>query len=166
MDSEIPEYRYSIPETWKDWTWSTNYPNYEELRRYFDHVDQVLQVKKDCAFNSVVVEARFDTDEGRWQVKTADGRTASSKYLIIAAGFSAKRYIPEWPGMDTFQGIVHHSSFWPGEHTIDVRGKRCAVIGTGASGVQVTQAWGPKTGSLKVFQRTPNLAISHAKTRP
>ncbi|KAF4290089.1 hypothetical protein KXW98_009390 [Aspergillus fumigatus] len=132
VDSEIPEYRYSIPETWKDWTWSTNYPNYEELRRYFDHVDQVLQVKKDCAFNSVVVEARFDTDEGRWQVKTADGRTASSKYLIIAAGFSAKRYIPEWPGMDTFQGIVHHSSFWPGEHTIDVRGKRCAVIGTGA----------------------------------
>ncbi|KAH1417459.1 hypothetical protein KXX64_003694 [Aspergillus fumigatus] len=112
----------------------------------------VLQVKKDCAFNSVVVEARFDTDEGRWQVKTADGRTASSKYLIIAAGFSAKRYIPEWPGMDTFQGIVHHSSFWPGEHTIDVRGKRCAVIGTGASGVQVTQAWGPKTGSLKVAE--------------
>ncbi|GIC89723.1 flavin-containing monooxygenase [Aspergillus udagawae] len=163
VDSEIPEYQYSIPETWKDWTWSTNYPNYEELRRYFDHVDQVLQVKKDCAFNSVVVEARFNTDEGRWHVRTADGRMASSKYLIIAAGFSAKRYIPEWPGMDEFQGIVHHSSFWPGEHTIDVRGKRCAIIGTGASGVQVTQAWGPKAGSLKVFQRTPNLAIPMRK---
>ncbi|KAF4155774.1 hypothetical protein CNMCM6069_007645 [Aspergillus lentulus] len=163
VDSEVPEYQYSIPETWKDWTWSTNYPNYEELRRYFDHVDQVLQVKKDCAFNSVVVEAQFNKHEGRWHVKTADGRMASSKYLIIAAGFSAKRYIPEWPGMDEFKGIVHHSSFWPGEHPIDVRGKRCAVIGTGASGVQVTQAWGPKAGSLKVFQRTPNLAIPMRK---
>ncbi|KAF7122866.1 hypothetical protein CNMCM5793_000976 [Aspergillus hiratsukae] len=163
VDSEVPEYQYSIPETWKDWTWSTNYPNYEELRRYFDHVDQVLQVKKDCAFNSVVVEARFNTDEGGWRVKTADGRMASSKYLIIAAGFSAKRYIPEWPGMDEFKGIVHHSSFWPGDHIIDVRGKRCAVIGTGASGVQVTQPWGPKASSLKVFQRTPNLAIPMRK---
>ncbi|KAJ5387744.1 Steroid monooxygenase (CpmA) [Penicillium cosmopolitanum] len=158
VDSEVPEYMYSIPETWKDWNWSTNYPSYDELRRYFDHVDGVLQVKKDCAFNSVVIDAQFDVKEGRWHVKTADGRSASARYFIVATGFSAKRYIPEWSGMDKFKGIVHHSSFWPDEH-IDVRGKRCAVIGTGASGVQVTQAWGPTAGSLKVFQRTPNLAL-------
>jgi len=162
VDSEIPEYQYSIPETWKDWTWSTNYPTYEELRAYFDHVDKVLQIKKDCAFETVVVGAQFDTNQGRWQVKTADGRTAYAKYFIIAAGFAAKRYIPEWPGTDTFKGIIHHSSFWPDEK-IDVRGKRCAVIGTGASGVQVTQAWGPEAGSLKVFQRTPNLAVPMRK---
>lgn len=158
VDSEVPEYELSIPEIWKDWTWSTNYPKYDEIRRYFDHVDAVLQVKKDCAFNSVVVDAQFNTDEGRWHVKTADGRTAFARYFIIATGFAAKRYVPEWEGMDKFKGIVHHSSFWPEEH-IDVRGKRCAVIGTGASGVQVTQAWGPVAGSLKVFQRTPNLAL-------
>lgn len=158
VDSEVPEYEYSIPEIWKDWTWSTNYPAYDEIRRYFDHVDNVLQVKKDCAFNSVVVDAQFKTDEARWHIKTADGRTAFARYFIVATGFAAKRYVPEWPGMDKFKGIVHHSSFWPDEH-IDVRGKRCAVIGTGASGVQVTQAWGPIAGSLKVFQRTPNLAL-------
>jgi cation diffusion facilitator CzcD-associated flavoprotein CzcO len=66
--------------------------------------------------------------------------------------------MPPWPGMDTFKGVVHHSSFWPEEH-VDVKNKRCAVIGTGASGVQITQAWGPEAGDLKVFQRSPNLAL-------
>jgi len=60
--------------------------------------------------------------------------------------------------MDKFKGVVHHSSFWPDEK-IDVKNKRCAVIGTGASGVQIVQAWGPEAGEVKVFQRTPNLAI-------
>lgn len=162
VDSEIPEYQYSIPETWKDWTWSTNYPNYEELRKYFDHVDEVLQVKKDCAFESVVVGAQFDTKGGKWHVKTEDGRTAKAKYLIVSAGFAAKRYLPPWPGTDKFKGVIHHSSFWPREK-VEVRGKRCAVIGTGASGVQVVQAWGPEAGHLKVFQRTPNLAVPMRK---
>lgn len=77
VDSEVPEYQFSIPETWKDWTWSTNYPRCDELRSYFSHVDRVLRVKKDCAFNTVVVGARFDTHEGRWRIRTADGATTS-----------------------------------------------------------------------------------------
>lgn len=64
--------------------------------------------------------------------------------------------------MDKFKGVVHHSSFWP-EEEVDVKNKRCAVIGTGASGVQITQAWGPKAGELKIFQRTPNLAVPMRK---
>ncbi|TKA70143.1 hypothetical protein B0A49_07723 [Cryomyces minteri] len=162
VDSEVPEYEYSWPEVWKDWTWTTNYPNYEELRLYFDHVDKVLDIKKDCAFESVVVESEFHEDEGKWHVKTADGRTAKSKYLVVAAGFAAKRYIPDYKGLDKFQGTIHHSSFWP-EEGVDVRGKRCAVIGTGASGVQITQEWGPVAGSVTVFQRTPNFAVPMGK---
>jgi cation diffusion facilitator CzcD-associated flavoprotein CzcO len=162
VDSEVPEYEYSIPEVWKDWTWTTNYPNYEELRAYFDHVDKVLDIKKDCAFETVVVDAQFKEKEGKWHVKTEDGRLAKSKYLVVAAGFAAKRYIPDFKGLDSFKGVIHHSSFWP-EEGIDVRGKRCAVIGTGASGVQIAQEWGPVAGSLKVFQRTPNLAVPMGK---
>jgi len=162
VDSEVPEYELSIPEVYRDWTWSTNYPNYEELRAYFDHVDKVLDIKKDCAFESVVVDAQFHENEGKWHVKTEDGREAIAKYLIVAAGFAAKRYIPEWKGLDTFKGIMHHSSFWPDEG-VDVKGKKCAVIGTGASGVQIAQEWGPEAGELTVFQRTPNLAIPMGK---
>ena len=158
VDSEVPEYEFSFPEVWKTWNWDSNYPKYKDLRRYFDHVDKVLDIKNDCAFNTVVVGGHFDTDTGRWQIQTEDGRTTKARYLVLGTGFAARRYIPAWPGMDTFHGVVHHSSFWP-EEKVDVRGKRCAVIGTGASGVQIVQAWGPEAGELKVFQRTPNLAI-------
>lgn len=67
--------------------------------------------------------------------------------------------------MDKFKGELHHSSFWPDDaaHKPDVKGKRCAVIGTGASGVQIVQAWGPEAGDIKVFQRTPNLALPMRK---
>ncbi|EGR50085.1 uncharacterized protein TRIREDRAFT_76230 [Trichoderma reesei QM6a] len=128
VDSEVPEYEFSWPEVWKTWNWPNNYPNYENLRSYFDHVDKVIGVKKDCAFNTVVVGAHFDQAEGKWNIRTEDGRTTKAKYLKI-----------------------------------DVRGKKCAVIGTGASGVQIVQAWGPEAGELKVFQRTPNLAVPMRK---
>ncbi|KAI9368719.1 hypothetical protein BJX61DRAFT_550200 [Aspergillus egyptiacus] len=162
VDSEVPEYEFSWPEVYKTWNWPSNYPDYKDLRAYFDHVDKVIGVKKDCAFNTVVVGGQFDTNEGKWHVKTADGRTTKAKYLVLGTGFAAKRYIPPWPGMDKFQGVVHHSSFWP-EDEVVVKDKRCAIIGTGASGVQITQAWGPLAGDLKVFQRTPNLAIPMRK---
>lgn len=176
VDSEVPEYEFSWPAVWKSWNWSNNYPNYEDLRAYFDHVDKVIGVKRDCAFNTVVVGAHFDLAAGKWIIRTEDGRITKAKYLIPGTGFvssfsashvylyvskiiqSAKRYIPNWPGIDKFKGTIHHSSFWP-EEKISVQDKKCAVIGTGASGVQIVQAWGPEAGELKVFQRTPNLTI-------
>ncbi|KAI0110506.1 hypothetical protein GGR51DRAFT_511445 [Nemania sp. FL0031] len=157
-DSEAMEYQFSWPEVWKTWNWRSNYPTYKDIRAYFDHVDKVVGVRKDCAFNTVVVGARFDTNLGRWVVRTADGRIAKAKYLILGTGPAARRYVPPWPGMDKFKGIIHHSAFWPDEG-VDVKGKRCAVIGTGASGVQIAQAWGHIAGELKVFQRTPNLSL-------
>ncbi|CAK4034736.1 Baeyer-Villiger monooxygenase [Lecanosticta acicola] len=162
VDSEVPIYELSIPEVWKDWTWSTNYPNYQELQAYFAHADKVLELSKDCAFETVVVGAEFDEKAGKWTVKTVDGRTAKAKFLIVAAGFAAKRYIPDFQGLDKFKGTMYHSSFWPAEG-VDVRGKKCAVVGTGASGVQIFQEWGPIAGDLKIFQRTPNLALPMGK---
>jgi cation diffusion facilitator CzcD-associated flavoprotein CzcO len=179
VDSEVPEYEFSWPEVWKTWNWPNNYPNYENLRAYFAHVDKVMQIKKDCAFHTVVVGAHFDTEGGKWHVRTADGRVTKAKYLVLGTGFvslfdlsfrnhkltsvqAARRYIPDWPGMDKFKGVIHHSSFWP-EDKVEVKNKRCAIIGTGASGVQITQAWGPEAGELKVFQRTPNLAVPMRK---
>jgi cation diffusion facilitator CzcD-associated flavoprotein CzcO len=158
VDSEVPIYQLSIPEVYKTWTWTTNYPDWRELQAYFDHLDKVCSLSKDCAFESVVTSSEFDTDTGKWTVKTADGRTAMARYLIIAAGFAAKRYIPDYPSMQKFKGTMHHSSFWPPEG-VDADGKRVAVIGTGASGVQIISEWGPSIGHMTVFQRTPNLAL-------
>ena len=106
--------------------------------------------------------ADFDESTGKWTIKTADGRTAHARFLIVAAGFAAKRYIPDFKSIEKFKGVMHHSSFWPPEG-VDVKGKRCAVIGCGASGVQITQEWGPQAGDVKLFQRTPNLALPMGK---
>lgn len=116
----------------QDWTWTEKYPSWQELRRYFDHVEKVLDVKKDIAFNTRVVAAEFDMKTHRWVLKTEDGRIARAKYFINAIGFAAKRHFPDWKGLDTFKGEIHHSSFWP-EAGVDVKGKRVAVIGTGES---------------------------------
>lgn len=129
----MPIYELSIPEVYESWHWTTNYPDYHELQRYFDHADKVLDLSKDCAFSTVVTDAQFDTDGGKWNVTTADGRHAKARFMIVAAGFAAKRYIPDFPNLDKFEGVLHHSSFWPNEG-VDYRGKKVAIIGTGASG--------------------------------
>lgn len=152
VDSEVPAYELSIPEVWKDWTWSTNFPNYAELQKYFEHVDKVLNLSKDCAFNTTIVSAEFSEETGKWTVKARDGRICRCRFFIVATGFTTKRFAPKIKGMDKFRGHMYHSSDWPTED-VDVRGKRCAVIGTGPSGVQIVQEWSSKVGELKVFQR-------------
>jgi len=90
---------------------------------------------------------------------------ASSRLSVLYPDLhlqASKRYIPPFKGLDKFKGVIHHSSFWP-EEGVDVKGKRCAVIGTGASGVQIAQEWGPEVGEMKVYQRTPNLAVPMQK---
>ncbi|OAL00693.1 FAD/NAD(P)-binding domain-containing protein [Phaeosphaeriaceae sp. SRC1lsM3a] len=158
VDSQIPVYEYSLPEVWKDWTWSCRYPGTDELRAYFNHVERKLDIKKDCAFNTRVIGAQFDKPSGKWITKTEDGRTAKSKYLLLALGFAAKRHFPDWPGMDKFEGELHHSSFWPNSG-VDTKGKRVAVIGTGSTGVQIAQETSKDAASVLQFVRTPNLCL-------
>ncbi|KAH3917918.1 hypothetical protein HBI56_178770 [Parastagonospora nodorum] len=158
VDSQIPVYEYSLPEIWKDWTWSCRYPGTDELRQYFNHVEKKLDIKKDCAFNTRVTGAHFDKPSGKWITETEDGRTAKSKYLLLALGFAAKRHFPDWPGMEDFKGELHHSSFWP-DAGVPVKGKRVGVIGTGSTGVQIAQETSKEAASVTQFVRTPNLCL-------
>ena len=121
-------------------------------------MEKCLNIKKDCAFDTRVVGAQFDVGTKRWVVKTEDGRTAYARYLINAIGFAAKRHFPDWKGLDSFKGEMHHSSFWPSEG-VDFKGKRVAVIGTGSTGIQLSQECSKNAASVTVFQRTPNLCL-------
>ena len=158
VDSAIPVYEFAFPEVWKTWTWSCKYPDWAEIRRYFHHVDNILHIKKDVIFDSAVVSSEFDMNTKKWTVKTDDGKVATCRYLIMATGFAAGRHFPDWPGMETFAGVMHHSSFWP-EGGVDFSGKRVAVIGTGATGIQIIQEGAKTARELTVFQRTPNLCL-------
>lgn len=73
-------------------------------------------------------------------------------------GSTAKHYIPNFKGLDSFQGVIHHAAFWP-EEGVDTKGKRVAVIGTGPTGLQVIQELAPTVKSMTVFQRTPVIAL-------
>jgi cation diffusion facilitator CzcD-associated flavoprotein CzcO len=121
VDSPVPIYQLNIPEVYKTWTFTSNYPDWRELQAYFDHVDKVCNLSKDTAFETVVTSCEFDQNTVKWTVKTADGRTTKTRFLIIAAGFAAKRYVPPYKSIEKFKGEVHHSSFWPPED-VDIKG--------------------------------------------
>jgi cation diffusion facilitator CzcD-associated flavoprotein CzcO len=81
-----------------------------------------------------------------------------AKYLLLNTGFAAKRYTPDWNGIETFRGTFIHPSYWPQED-LDLKGKKVAVIGTGSTGVQLATELSSIVGELVVFQRTPNTAL-------
>lgn len=158
VDIPSPIYSFNIKKAWEGWNWTESYPGQKELQAYFQHVDKALSVGKDCIFNSRVNAAHFDTNTARWTVKTEDGKTIVAKYFLPAVGFASQNHLPTWKGYESYQGIINHTAHWP-SNGVDVRGKRVAIIGTGATGVQVTQEWAKEAAETFVFQRTPNYAL-------
>ncbi|EAT80284.1 hypothetical protein HBH56_096900 [Parastagonospora nodorum] len=161
VDSQWPVYALNIPEIYRKWKWSEHYPGHEEIKRYFRFVGEELGLYRDCVFGETVVDVGWDEGSKSWKVRTEKGLLVHAKHVIACTGFAAKRYFPDWKGLDTFKGEMHHSSFWP-KGGVDVKGKKVAVVGTGATGVQIIQEWAKEVGDegkLTVFQRTPQLGF-------
>ncbi|MBV1904835.1 MAG: NAD(P)/FAD-dependent oxidoreductase [Pseudomonadales bacterium] len=158
VDSHVPNYEFSMPEIWEDWNWTERFPGWEELCRYFEHVDKKLDLSRDIQFNTRVTAAEFDTDRNEWLVTTQNGDTTRARFLLPCIGFAAKAHIPQFKGLDSFKGITHHTAHWPREG-LSLSGKKIGVVGTGASGVQVIQEAAKVASHLTIFQRTPNLAL-------
>lgn len=156
VDSEMPYYALSIPEVWKTWNWSERFPSHAELKSYFSHVDRVLHLSKDAFFNTTVTSAKYGNN--RWTVKTKDGKIVHCMYVILATGSSYKRHVPDFKGLDSFEGSVIHAADWP-KNGLDVKGKRVGVIGNGATGVQLVQELGKEKCHLSVFIRTPIIGL-------
>lgn len=158
VDSEVPFYSLSIPEVYDSWDFTERYPGHQELRDYFKHVDNVLDLSKDAYFNTVVVGARYHTEDAKWHVRTRDGRQAIAKYLICATGSSYKQHLPQFDGLDKYNGQLIHSAAYP-EAGLDMKGKKIGVLGSGATGVQIVQELAKEDCDLTAFIRTPNVAI-------
>lgn len=158
VDSHVPIYELSLPELWQDWTWSERFPGGGELRRYFRYVCDKLELWPDMAMGTRVSGARFDAESDVWRVDTAQGEQISARFLLPCAGFAAKSYTPDIAGLETFAGERHHTAHWP-QDGLPFAGKRVAIIGTGASGVQVAQEAVRDAARLTLFQRTPILAL-------
>ncbi|KAK7457003.1 hypothetical protein VKT23_010306 [Stygiomarasmius scandens] len=164
VDSETPSYEYSLPELWKEWRWTQRFPDRNELYSYFQYVAEKLDLKKDIAFNTRVTAARFDPNTDRWTVTTEQDTVVYSSFLLLAVGSASKPYIPDFPGLDKFQGILHHTANWP-QDGVDMEGKRVGVIGTGSTAVQFISEIGPKVKHLTVFQRLPAVVLPKVNSK-
>ena len=164
VDSHVPNYEYSIEAVWRDWTWTERFPGRDELVRYFEHVDRVLDLSPDIDLNTRVTTARFDEAQCRWTVHTDTHRTIRPRFLIMCTGFASKPFVPDLDGIDDFGGELHHTAAWPQEGA-ELRNRRVAIIGTGASGVQVVQEAAHVASDVTVYQRTPVTAIPMRQQR-
>ena len=164
VDSHVPNYEYSIEAVWRDWTWTERFPSWEELRRYFHHVDTVLGLSPDIRFNARVVAARFDEAARVWTVHCEDGHRVQARFLIPCLGFASKPHVPALPGLSTFEGPCHHTGQWP-QQGLDMTGLRVGIVGTGASGVQMVQEASKVASHVTVFQRTPIIALPMQQQR-
>ncbi|OAL17717.1 hypothetical protein AYO22_11373 [Fonsecaea multimorphosa] len=157
VDSETPFYQLNIPEIWKTWSWSCRFPAQEELLDYVHHCDKVLGLRKDVYFNAEVVAAQYHEAHGIWTVKTGEGHVATAKYLILAVGLLHSKYLPMFPGLDQFAGSVYHSSNWP--RGFSATGKKVAILGAGATSVQIVQELAKTADHMSVLIRRPSYCL-------
>jgi cation diffusion facilitator CzcD-associated flavoprotein CzcO len=156
FDSESYTYGYSFSEELlQEWDWKELYSGQPENERYLNYVADKFDLRKHIRFNSHVVAAVFDESEGLWQIELEDGHQARAQFFITAVGSLSAYYVPDFEGIDSFQGVWCHTGRWPAEG-MNLVGKRVGVIGTGATGVQLITEIAKEVGHLTVFQRTAN----------
>lgn len=157
VDSELPSYQLSTKAAWKDFTFSELYPGRDELCKYFAHLDKTLDLRKDTIFNQKIIEAKYDDESNTWTLLSNTGLTLKSRFVVFAAGTTHKPHVPKFPDVDKFKGQVIHPSNWPSD--LDVCGKKVAIIGQGASGVQIVQELAKEQCELTVYVRNPCITL-------
>nr|WP_090343360.1 NAD(P)/FAD-dependent oxidoreductase [Mycolicibacterium malmesburyense]CRL74298.1 putative flavoprotein involved in K+ transport [Mycolicibacterium malmesburyense] len=149
---DIPSFSYQFSfEQSPEWT--RTYAPGHELRAYAEHCVDKYGLRPKIRFNTKVLGAAFDDDESLWRIELDSGEIVTARFLINACGVLVTPKLPDIDGVDSFAGVTMHTARW--DHEQDLTGKRVAVIGTGASAVQVIPEIAPIVKRLTVFQRTP-----------
>ena len=141
-----------------EWEWSERYPEQPELLRYLEHVAERHELKREIRFNTCVTGAEFDETNNLWKVRTAQGEEATARFLVAAVGSLSDTNVPQFKGLEKFQGKWCHTSRFP-HAGIDFTAKRVAVVGTGATAVQAIPEIAQQAKQLTVFQRTANYCV-------
>ncbi|MFN2615952.1 MAG: flavin-containing monooxygenase [Thermoleophilaceae bacterium] len=154
---DVPSHLYSFSfEPNPDWT--RTYSRQPEIRDYLRRCADKYGVRPHIRTHTEVRSAAWDDASQRWEVETSRG-PLRARMLIAGAGPLAEPKTPELPGLESFEGKTMHSARW--DHDYDLKGKRVASIGTGASAIQYVPAIQPEVEQLHVFQRTPPWIFPH-----
>ncbi|WP_084529431.1 flavin-containing monooxygenase [Nocardia crassostreae] len=149
---DIPSVYYSFSYA-KPKTWSRVFAPGAEVKAYADQVADSYHLRGHIVLDTAIVGGEWDEELHLWRVTTADGLTMTARYLIGAVGGLEIPKMPDIDGVEDFAGKVVHTSRW--DHDYDYAGKRIAVIGTGATALQLIPELAKTAGQLTVFQRTP-----------
>ncbi|MFD8296904.1 flavin-containing monooxygenase [Streptomyces bauhiniae] len=148
---DVPSHLYSFSFA-PNPDWPRTFSGQEHIRAYLERVADDFDLRRHLRFDSEVKLMTWDEDELRWHIETASG-SLTADVVVSATGPLSDPKIPEIPGLDSFPGRVFHSARW--DHDFDLRGKRVAMVGTGASAIQIVPSIQPEVAQLTVFQRTP-----------
>ncbi|BBC01840.1 MULTISPECIES: flavin-containing monooxygenase [Bradyrhizobium] len=158
FDSESYSYGYSFSkELLEEWEWSEHFAGQPETLRYCNYVADKFDLRRDIQFESRVTSAIYQDDTRSWRITLESGARHACRFLITAIGPLSTPTLPRIEGRDDFRGQSFHTARWP-KQKVDFTGKRVAVIGTGATGIQTIQTIAGEVGHLTVFQRTANWA--------
>jgi len=153
VDVQSPLYSLSF----EPYKWSQMFAEQDELVEYTNHVLAKHGLREKTRLNANVTKVQWDEASQTWQVQLEGGESLAAKFLINASGPLSTPVIPNFKGRDTFQGETFHTNNW--QHDYDHKGKRVAIIGSGASAAQVIPAIAPDVKQLHVFQRTPHWVL-------
>jgi cation diffusion facilitator CzcD-associated flavoprotein CzcO len=133
--------------------WTRSYSPQQEIWDYLRRVTEKYHVREHIRFGTEMTSARWDAEDKRWHLHARNGDEYVTRFLVSGIGALHIPQIPELPGLPDFKGETFHSATW--NHDYDLRGKRVAVLGTGASSIQFVPEIAPEVQSLTLFQRTP-----------
>ena len=158
-DVDSMQYCYSwTGDLQRSWQWTERYPTRDEILRYIHHVADRYDLKRDITLATRIEGGGWDADAGVWRIHSNRGHDIECRFLITATGCLSESQRPDIPGLEQFEGQIHHTSRWP-KAGVDLRGKRVAVMGTGSSGIQIVPELARQASELIVLQRTPNFSI-------
>jgi cation diffusion facilitator CzcD-associated flavoprotein CzcO len=149
---DIPSHLYSFSFD-RNPNWSRMYSGREEIQAYLKACAERFGVTPYIRLNTRMTAAVWNEATATWRVTTADGATLCARVLVSAVGALHVPRFPDIPGAEKFAGTAFHSTWW--DSSVSLKGKRVAVIGTGASAIQFVPEIAPKVAKLTVFQRTP-----------
>ncbi len=155
---DVPSHLYSFSFA-PNPAWPRNFSGQPHIRAYLEHVTDTFGLRPHLRLNSEVRSMRWDGEELRWEVVTTDA-AYTADVVVSATGPLSDPKVPDVPGLAAFPGKVFHSARW--DHGYDLRGKRVAVVGTGASTAQFLPAVQPDAARLTLFQRTPPWVLPRA----
>lgn len=157
---DVPSPLYSL--SFAPYRWTQMFAAQAELHQYTEHVIERFGLRERVELQTNVERIEWDDAEKRWAVHTSKG-IFYAQFVINASGPLSQPVIPPFPGLDRFQGKTFHTNNW--DHSYDYRGKRVAIVGSGASAAQVIPAIAPEVERLHVFQRTPHWVLPRADRR-